>query len=100
MKETHESAPLILSTIAVALVSASTCTHVSTRPMMPPPATATRLIVQPLRLAATPTSTSYFLKASWYGPGFAGRKTSSGETFNPSALTEPPGRYQLVRWLR
>ncbi|HKN13526.1 MAG TPA: septal ring lytic transglycosylase RlpA family protein [Candidatus Binatus sp.] len=25
--------------------------------------------------------------ASWYGPGFAGRRTSSGETFNPEALT-------------
>ncbi len=26
-------------------------------------------------------------KASWYGPGFAGRKTANGERFNPSALT-------------
>ena len=25
--------------------------------------------------------------ASWYGPGFAGRKTASGERFNPSDLT-------------
>jgi rare lipoprotein A len=25
--------------------------------------------------------------ASWYGPGFAGRRTASGEVFNPSALT-------------
>jgi rare lipoprotein A len=25
--------------------------------------------------------------ASWYGPGFAGRKTASGERFKPSALT-------------
>ncbi len=25
--------------------------------------------------------------ASWYGPGFAGRRTSSGETFNPEGLT-------------
>jgi len=87
MKETHESARLILSTIAAAMVSASSCTHVSTRPVMPPPATAMRLIVQPLRPAAIATPTSYFLKASWYGPGLAGRKTSSGETFNPRALT-------------
>jgi len=27
------------------------------------------------------------LKASWYGPGLAGRKTTSGEIFNPRALT-------------
>jgi rare lipoprotein A (peptidoglycan hydrolase) len=26
-------------------------------------------------------------EASWYGPGFAGKKTASGERFNPSALT-------------
>ena len=25
--------------------------------------------------------------ASWYGPGFAGHKTASGERFNPSHLT-------------
>ena len=25
--------------------------------------------------------------ASWYGPGFAGRRTSSGETYNPDGLT-------------
>jgi rare lipoprotein A (peptidoglycan hydrolase) len=25
--------------------------------------------------------------ASWYGPGFAGRKTANGERFNPGALT-------------
>lgn len=25
--------------------------------------------------------------ASWYGPGFAGRRTSSGETFDPSQMT-------------
>jgi len=26
-------------------------------------------------------------KVSWYGPGFAGRKTASGERFDPRALT-------------
>lgn len=25
--------------------------------------------------------------ASWYGPGFAGKPTANGETFDPSALT-------------
>lgn len=25
--------------------------------------------------------------ATWYGPGFAGKKTSSGEIFDPNALT-------------
>lgn len=34
--------------------------------------------------------TAYFKqrgKASWYGPGFAGRKTANGERFNPNKLT-------------
>ena len=26
-------------------------------------------------------------EASWYGPGFAGRRTANGETFNPAELT-------------
>jgi len=26
-------------------------------------------------------------KASWYGPGFAGKKTANGERFNPGAMT-------------
>ncbi|HLM41099.1 MAG TPA: septal ring lytic transglycosylase RlpA family protein [Microvirga sp.] len=26
-------------------------------------------------------------RASWYGPGFHGRRTASGETFNANALT-------------
>lgn len=32
------------------------------------------------------TSVSHGL-ASWYGPGFAGRSTANGETFNPNQLT-------------
>ena len=47
----------------------------------------------------TPAPTSYYAPsaenyrgtrtevASWYGPGFAGRRTSSGETYNPEGLT-------------
>jgi rare lipoprotein A len=27
------------------------------------------------------------VKASWYGPGFTGRRTSSGERFNPNLMT-------------
>lgn len=41
-------------------------------------------------LEATPTplaATSFAGGASWYGPGFAGRRTASGEVFDPSDLT-------------
>jgi len=40
---------------------------------LPPP------IVKP---APVPT-----VRASWYGPGFAGHRTSNGERFNPEKLT-------------
>lgn len=36
--------------------------------------------------AAAPT-TGQVGKASWYGPGFHGRRTASGEVFNKNALT-------------
>jgi rare lipoprotein A len=39
--------------------------------------------------------------ASWYGPGFAGRRTSTGEIYNPEGLTAasttlPPGSHARV----
>jgi rare lipoprotein A len=33
------------------------------------------------------TPVSHTAKASWYGPGLAGQKTTSGEPYNPEALT-------------
>ncbi|MFH1874849.1 MAG: septal ring lytic transglycosylase RlpA family protein [Pseudomonadota bacterium] len=36
---------------------------------------------------AKPETYSATGQASWYGPGFSGRKTASGERFRPSALT-------------
>ena len=47
--------------------------------------------VSPAGYYAPPTPDNYrgprTEVASWYGPGFAGRRTSSGETYNPEALT-------------
>src|SRR5713226_7293842 len=37
--------------------------------------------------ASPPTPTARVVKASWYGEGFAGRETTSGEIYDPSALT-------------
>jgi rare lipoprotein A (peptidoglycan hydrolase) len=34
-----------------------------------------------------PETSGHIVKASWYGPGFSGRRTSSGERFNPNQLT-------------
>ena len=40
-------------------------------------------------LIATPTRAEQVVHglATWYGPGFVGNRTASGEVFNPSALT-------------
>lgn len=40
---------------------------------------------EPLRVA--PPSAGHVTEASWYGPGFQGRRTSSGEIFNRNHLT-------------
>ena len=44
-----------------------------------------------LALAAAPFAAEAYGvqtgKASWYGPGFHGKKTASGERFNQNALT-------------
>lgn len=45
------------------------------------------IMIQPLPMPRPPHSSVELLRASWYGPGFVGRKTSSGEMFNPNALT-------------
>lgn len=39
-----------------------------------------------LVLVTTPAA-AFCGKASWYGPGFHGKKTASGEIYNQSALT-------------
>ena len=39
------------------------------------------------RFASTPLHYHAIGVASWYGPGFRGRKTASGERFNPNDMT-------------
>ncbi|HEX7000883.1 MAG TPA: septal ring lytic transglycosylase RlpA family protein [Trueperaceae bacterium] len=46
-------------------------------------ATPTALVAE----TAAPRFTSQVGEASWYGPGFAGRRTANGEVFDPSQLT-------------
>ena len=40
-----------------------------------------------VRAALPQQGEAYFGVASWYGPGFKGQRTASGERFNPKALT-------------
>jgi rare lipoprotein A len=41
----------------------------------------------PLTFISTEALSAQRGLASWYGPGFAGRRTASGERFNPQAMT-------------
>ena len=72
-----------LSIYALALVLAFVVAGCSTQSNAPQPLPQT--YYQP------PPSHSYSHErsevASWYGPGFAGRRTSNGERFDPNALT-------------
>jgi rare lipoprotein A len=38
--------------------------------------------------------------ASWYGPGFAGRQTANGETFDPRAFTAAHQHLPFHTWVR
>lgn len=38
--------------------------------------------------------------ASWYGPGFQGKKTSTGDKFDMHGLTCASNQYKLGTWLR
>ena len=44
-------------------------------------------ILAPAAAVAAPTGKAASGMASWYGPGFHGRRTASGETFNANAMT-------------
>jgi rare lipoprotein A len=55
------------------------CSAVVQPPYNPP--------VAPRPAAAAPSGPSHIVRASWYGPGFNGRRTTSGEVFNEHSLT-------------
>jgi rare lipoprotein A len=53
-------------------------------PQLPTPPPPPVVIVPPPVVKPAPTR---IVHASWYGPRFAGRRTSNGERFNPNKLT-------------
>lgn len=52
------------------------------------------------RHALSSTGGSFSGEASWYGPGFVGHRTSSGEPYNPDALTAASKTLPLGSHLR
>lgn len=75
----------LLTTTALALALAS-CAVV--RPVAGPP---------PAAPASVPFQEGI---ASWYGPGFAGRRTASGEVFDPSKMTAAHPTLPFGTWVR
>ncbi len=82
--------------LALLLVIAGCAPVVSVSPAVLPAVTATVAASSNAGAAALPSQTATEAAnlgqvvtgvASWYGPGFAGRHTASGEIFNPADLT-------------
>jgi rare lipoprotein A (peptidoglycan hydrolase) len=80
------SASRIVGTMAAGVVPAIYLYACAARPV-PPPLPPPPTIAQPIQPSARPTPAVHVVKASWYGPGLAGKKTTSGEVYNPKALT-------------
>ncbi len=77
------AAAIIVSTLAVAQA-----------PATPTAAPAVAAVAAPAAVATAPTAVKFAStgdamegKAAWYGKRFAGRKTASGQIFDPAAMT-------------
>jgi rare lipoprotein A len=77
-----------LTKVATGLISAMVAASQATHPGAPAAPAKTEKphaqIVPPSRISVVRTLVG---NASWYGPGFRGRRTASGEIFNPSRST-------------
>ncbi|HUY28041.1 MAG TPA: septal ring lytic transglycosylase RlpA family protein [Candidatus Binataceae bacterium] len=76
--------------IAAAIAIGATLAGCATRQVVPSPAPPP-VVAAPPPAAARPQ----YAKASWYGPGFNGRRTSSGEIFDQNDLTAASTMYPL-----
>jgi rare lipoprotein A len=74
-----------LAGAAVAMGSLMSCVAAMPPPPVPAPSPAP-IVVQPTP-PPLPQPVITKAKASWYGKRFVGRKTSTGERYNPNALT-------------
>lgn len=77
-----------LRMLAIGLLTASSLVHAQS-PAAPAAASAPAAPAAPAatQAAAAPAADASEGKIAWYGRKFAGRKTASGERFNPAALT-------------
>jgi rare lipoprotein A len=70
-----------------ALAAAAIISGCSTAVQSPPLYPTYRPTVTARPAPAASAAQSHIVRASWYGPGFNGRRTSSGQTFNEHTLT-------------
>ncbi len=88
MSPTRRSAWRIIGYMAAGLVPTVYLYSCAARSApAPPPPLVLPAIAQTIQPNATPTPASHIMKASWYGAGLTGQKTTSGEVYNPRALT-------------
>jgi rare lipoprotein A len=87
MNTTTHRAPLLaaLATVAALALPAAAWAQTASAPAAtkPAPAAAPAATAAPAPAAATASDG----KIAWYGNRFAGRKTASGQVFNPAAMT-------------
>jgi rare lipoprotein A len=78
----------LASGMVLAVVMYSCASLDALQPVAPPVVpVAPAVLAQPVQPTAVSTPISHIAKASWYGPGLVGKKTTSGEPYNPNALT-------------
>jgi rare lipoprotein A len=86
-----EIASALFNALAITLVVVTLLLAVSMSgcgESQPPPVTpVTNAAPPPPQIQPTPKPVEKTVKASYYGPGFSGLKTASGEPFNPNAMT-------------
>ena len=71
-------------TLVLMVVAGVSCGLISSTPPPPPPPAAQIVTPAPI---PSPSPAARLVKASWYGPGLAGKPTTSGELYDPNALT-------------
>ena len=91
--ETAEASPMLMRRAGLVLFRSalwamaltaiiSGCNTTVQSPSFYPPVTS-----HPAAAAPSRPSPSHIVRASWYGPGFDGRRTTGGEVFNEHSLT-------------
>jgi rare lipoprotein A (RlpA)-like double-psi beta-barrel protein len=75
---------LVLATSALVAYG---CMPIAYAPPVAPPAPVVYMPPTPPRVEERPEHRTMFTRASWYGPGFEGHRTATGERFSSGKMT-------------